>query len=575
MYQAQFVDRGMIADINIHHAKDENPHAHILLTTRDVTPEGFGKKNRDWNQKDVLESWREAWEQHANRALERAGHDERIDHRSLAAQGSDRLATIHLGPQATEIERKGQRTQLGDYNREIRKYNDNLLNLAETQVEIRSLQDEKRQRDAYEKQFQIPEKWQDRETLIIKNYEKLDHLRRQRASLVNTVKRLEKVENEPLKTREHFIKNDEDLKFYKEGFDNYLEKLRSTHHEIERQKSGSFWSRMKFALAEKGYDVGQSRDLIKQREFYRKQKDEFKTNGLKRFHALNNELSEVKRIDDLIANELHRQTQAHVDRLSHQKKIDDITAHYMRLAEHTDKVVTLENKEAERYNNDLKTQLKSLANEINELEKTTREPVFTLPRKSNTEALSALEAARHLDDFKWYEKNVFYPKYNEKLNEWKAFEKANPERAEKIKNGSMKTKFKLYEDLKIGQQNYLLRLKSEAKSPRNQQAIQEIQDRYVREGSLSPSQQRLQQLKSEYNQIAEQRLRGGWHDLSESQAKMRRGYAPKDAANTHIENNTTFAKVLEKERKQEQTNIRKTEHEPNHNRSRSRRSRSR
>uniref|UniRef100_UPI000570171C hypothetical protein n=1 Tax=Zooshikella ganghwensis TaxID=202772 RepID=UPI000570171C len=327
--------------------------------------------------------------------------------------------------------------------------------------------------------------------------------------------------------------------------------------------------------AEKGYDVGQSRDLIKQREFYRKQKDEFKTNGLKRFHALNNELSEVKRIDDLIAKDLHRQTQAHFDRLRHQKKIDGITAHYRRLAEHTDKVATLENKEAERYNNDLKTQLKSLANEIDELEKTTREPVFTLPRKPNTEALSALEAARHLDDFKWYEKNVFIPKYNEKLNEWKAFEKANPERAEKIKNGSMKTKFKLYEDLKIGQQNYLLRLKSEAKSPRNQQAIQEIQDRYVREGSLSPSQQRLQQLKSEYNQIAGQRLRGGWHDLSESQAKMRRGYALKDAVNTHIENNTTFAKVLEKERKQAKTKSRKAEHEQNHNGSRPRRSRSR
>ncbi|NYZ70475.1 MobA/MobL family protein, partial [Endozoicomonas sp. SM1973] len=59
--QEQFVDRGMIADISIHHAKDENPHAHILLTTRDVTPEGFGKKNRDWNQKELLENWREAW----------------------------------------------------------------------------------------------------------------------------------------------------------------------------------------------------------------------------------------------------------------------------------------------------------------------------------------------------------------------------------------------------------------------------------------------------------------------------------------------------------------------------------
>jgi hypothetical protein len=44
----QFVDRGMVADLNVHwdKAKDctPKPHAHVMLAMRDVGPEGFGKK---------------------------------------------------------------------------------------------------------------------------------------------------------------------------------------------------------------------------------------------------------------------------------------------------------------------------------------------------------------------------------------------------------------------------------------------------------------------------------------------------------------------------------------------------
>src|SRR3546814_11976345 len=80
----------MIADGSLHrgHSADgqEQPHAHVMLTMRDLTGEGFGKKNRDWNASERLEGWRAAWADHANQALERAGCDERIDHRSLKDQ---------------------------------------------------------------------------------------------------------------------------------------------------------------------------------------------------------------------------------------------------------------------------------------------------------------------------------------------------------------------------------------------------------------------------------------------------------------------------------------------------------
>ena len=91
--QRSFVDRGMVADIAFHGGKGENPHAHLMLTTRTLTPEGFGKKNRDWNKKEHLVTWREDWaKDRANRALERAGRAERIDHRTLVEQRDEALA---------------------------------------------------------------------------------------------------------------------------------------------------------------------------------------------------------------------------------------------------------------------------------------------------------------------------------------------------------------------------------------------------------------------------------------------------------------------------------------------------
>jgi hypothetical protein len=93
--QEQFVDRGMVADIALHapgrDGDDRNHHAHILLTTREIGPEGFTTKNRDWNKVEVLEGWREAWARDSNAALERAGVEDRVDHRTLVAQRDEAL----------------------------------------------------------------------------------------------------------------------------------------------------------------------------------------------------------------------------------------------------------------------------------------------------------------------------------------------------------------------------------------------------------------------------------------------------------------------------------------------------
>ena len=90
--QRSFVDRGMVADIAVHGAqKGHNPHAHIMLTTRTISPEGFGQKNREWNKKEHVTTWRKDWADSANRALAQHGRPERIDHRTLVAQRDEAL----------------------------------------------------------------------------------------------------------------------------------------------------------------------------------------------------------------------------------------------------------------------------------------------------------------------------------------------------------------------------------------------------------------------------------------------------------------------------------------------------
>lgn len=106
--QQVFVDAGMCADVAIHDIYSGNPHAHVMLTTRNVDRTGFTTKNRDWNDKKLLTQWREQWAEHANAALERIGSDARIDHRTLLEQGiTDREPQVHLGPARHAMKRRG------------------------------------------------------------------------------------------------------------------------------------------------------------------------------------------------------------------------------------------------------------------------------------------------------------------------------------------------------------------------------------------------------------------------------------------------------------------------------------
>lgn len=121
-----FVDLGMIADLAVHCplAADgkEQPHAHVMLTMRPLTAEGFGNKSRhdwvpdptgltrpdgrpvmvesnadSWNSATYYERCRADWEATANAALEDAGSPARIDRRSYLERGLSRLPEPYLG----------------------------------------------------------------------------------------------------------------------------------------------------------------------------------------------------------------------------------------------------------------------------------------------------------------------------------------------------------------------------------------------------------------------------------------------------------------------------------------------
>ena len=107
-----------------------NPHCHLLISERvndghfrepDLwfkraakdPGKGGAKKTNELRPREWLIQCRELWAERANLALQRAGHEARIDHRTLEAQGINRVPTVHLGPSVAAMERKGIRTPRG------------------------------------------------------------------------------------------------------------------------------------------------------------------------------------------------------------------------------------------------------------------------------------------------------------------------------------------------------------------------------------------------------------------------------------------------------------------------------
>ena len=99
----------------------------------------YGRQNplsERWNSEEQLVLWRKAWADATNRFLERAGTEERVDHRSHAERGLDEQPTVHEGVAARALEAAGIVSERCELNRQIKA--DNLL-LRTLKAQVRKL----------------------------------------------------------------------------------------------------------------------------------------------------------------------------------------------------------------------------------------------------------------------------------------------------------------------------------------------------------------------------------------------------------------------------------------------------
>jgi hypothetical protein len=145
-FAAELVERyGVAVSVALHepgkNGDDRNYHAHILFTTREMTPDGLGKKTRILDDRKTgpgeVVKLRELAAGIINDALREANSDIRVDHRSFKERGIEQEPTTHLGPAASEMERRGEPTERGEFNRHVEDYNAMLAERAAVDAAIR------------------------------------------------------------------------------------------------------------------------------------------------------------------------------------------------------------------------------------------------------------------------------------------------------------------------------------------------------------------------------------------------------------------------------------------------------
>ena len=138
----------------------EQPHAHIMFSERHrdgierpaeqyfkrwnaKTPERGGCRKGDGaktpsERKDDLVKLRERWAKLQNLHLEKHGHQDRVDHRSLKAQGLDRVPGIHLGPNVAAMVQRGQPTRVGEIWREREADRQDIATIAQLELALQA-----------------------------------------------------------------------------------------------------------------------------------------------------------------------------------------------------------------------------------------------------------------------------------------------------------------------------------------------------------------------------------------------------------------------------------------------------
>lgn len=155
---------GVAVDVAMHEpdkgGDQRNNHAHILFSTRTLTPEGFDKKTRELDDlktgKVLTVEWKARWAGLCADHLKSLGHgveaerwrhghetkevqlqraSERGDH-DYVRENEHRIVSKHIGPNVIQMERRGIQTERMQEHRETEKRNAEIINLAEVRNRI-------------------------------------------------------------------------------------------------------------------------------------------------------------------------------------------------------------------------------------------------------------------------------------------------------------------------------------------------------------------------------------------------------------------------------------------------------
>ena len=124
-----------------------NHHAHLLMTTNKLDKKGLGNKVReldpiakargkDKSKQNAVEELRETWSDMVNKKLGQSGTNERVDHRSLASQGINRIPTKHLGHNVISMQRKGKTTDRFEQHKATKKLNAQIINFEKAKAKL-------------------------------------------------------------------------------------------------------------------------------------------------------------------------------------------------------------------------------------------------------------------------------------------------------------------------------------------------------------------------------------------------------------------------------------------------------
>ena len=205
---SQFLaEKGMCVDAALHW-KNENHHAHLMLTTRKIDKNGQwaewkerkeyardengnkiplldknGKQKTrerkgkgveklwkrvsvladDWSKKTEYNKWKKELAGMMNAELEKIGVSDKVDYRSYQEQGIDKVPQVHEGHVARAIEKRGGKSFLCEHNRKIRAINAKIEQTLELEKRIAELQ---KQKEEQQKQQQNAQRDKDQKITI-------------------------------------------------------------------------------------------------------------------------------------------------------------------------------------------------------------------------------------------------------------------------------------------------------------------------------------------------------------------------------------------------------------------------